>query len=58
MFDSLGDRMKFYESAQRTRLIPQVPVIARLDGKAFHTFTKGLDRPWDERFARNGKDRC
>jgi tRNA(His) 5'-end guanylyltransferase len=31
----------------RTRLLRRVPVIIRLDGKAFHTWTRGLDRPFD-----------
>ena len=45
--DSLGDRMKRYESVSKTRLIRRIPVIIRLDGKAFHTFTKGFVRPFD-----------
>ena len=48
--DSLGDRMKMYESATTGRVIFKgQPIIARLDGKSFHTFTKGLRRPYDER---------
>lgn len=45
--DSLGDRMKRYESVSKTRLMRRMPVIIRLDGKAFHTFTKGFVRPFD-----------
>jgi len=46
---SLGDRMKTnYESVSQTRLTRRTPVIIRLDGKAFHTFTKGMKRPFDE----------
>jgi tRNA(His) 5'-end guanylyltransferase len=41
--------MKEYESVPRIKLEPKVPVIARLDGKAFHTLTRGMDRPWDIR---------
>lgn len=48
--DSLGDRMKGYEGVPRLRLVSQVPVMARLDGKAFHTFTRGLLRPYCEPF--------
>lgn len=44
--DSLGDRMKGYEGVTRTRLTPKVPVMIRLDGKAFHTFTRGMPRPY------------
>ena len=47
MKDSLGDRMKTYESAFRYYLPPRLPVIIRVDGKAFHTYTRGLQRPWD-----------
>lgn len=39
--DALGDRMKKYEYVSRTYLTPRTPVIIRLDGKAFHTFTRG-----------------
>lgn len=49
--DSLGDRMKEnYENRSKTYLVRRVPVIIRLDGKAFHTFTKGLKKPYDEVF--------
>ena len=47
--DDLGNRMKeFYENRSKTYLTRRVPVIIRLDGKAFHTFTKGFKRPYDE----------
>ena len=45
--DSLGDRMKRYEYVSRNYLTRRLPVIIRLDGKAFHTFTRGLKRPFD-----------
>ena len=42
-------RMKTnYENRSKTFLTRRVPVIMRLDGKSFHTFTKGLDKPFDE----------
>ena len=46
--DSLGDRMKGYENIQRHYLTRRIPVIVRVDGKAFHTFTRGMERPFDE----------
>ena len=45
--DSLGDRMKGYEGVSRNFLTRRVPAIIRLDGKAFHTFTKGMEKPFD-----------
>lgn len=45
--DSLGDRMKRYENISRISLTRRIPVIIRIDGKAFHTFTKGLNKPFD-----------
>ena len=46
--DSLGDRMKtFYENIPKTHLTRRQPVIIRIDGKAFHTFTRGFQRPFD-----------
>ncbi len=48
--DSLGDRMKeFYENRAKTKLIRRMPVIIRLDGRAFHTWTRGFVKPFDKR---------
>jgi tRNA(His) 5'-end guanylyltransferase len=47
--DDLGTRMKtFYEEVPKTRLTRRTPVAIRIDGKAFHTFTRGFDKPFDE----------
>lgn len=49
MKDALGDRMKeFYEDRTRIKLPRRTYTIIRIDGKAFHTYTKGLQRPFDE----------
>lgn len=48
--DSLGDRMKeFYENRTRNFLPRRTYTIIRVDGKAFHSYTRGLVRPFDER---------
>lgn len=39
---SLGNRMKVYERVSKTKLMRRTPVIIRLDGKAFHTWTRQL----------------
>lgn len=44
----LGDRMKGYENIERKFLYRRMPVIIRLDGKAFHTFTKDCNKPFDK----------
>ena len=47
--DDLGTRMKeFYEQVPKTRLVRRMPVAIRIDGKAFHTFTRGFKKPFDE----------
>ena len=47
--DELGKRMKEnYEQVPKYRLMRRTPVIIRIDGKAFHSFTKGFNRPFDE----------
>ena len=47
--DDLGTRMKeFYEQVPKTRLVRRMPVAIRIDGKAFHTFTKGFRKPFDD----------
>lgn len=52
MVDSLGDRMKAYEHCSAVTLLPNTPIIIRVDGKAFHTFTKkmGFKRPFDNNY--------
>jgi tRNA(His) guanylyltransferase len=52
VIDSLGDRMKLYENAEAgRRLMPLLPVLARVDGRAFHSFTHGMQRPFDPEFS-------
>lgn len=46
-YDSLGDRMKGYENIARNYLPRRIPTIIRVDGKAFHTFTRGMGKPFD-----------
>lgn len=46
--DEIGNRMKsYYEDRAKTYLLKKVPVIIRIDGKAFHTFTKKFKKPFD-----------
>lgn len=53
MEDALGDRMKFYENLDVAgqRLIPLLPIIARIDGRCFSKFTLGLAKPFDLRLS-------
>ena len=47
--DDLGTRMKtFYEEIPKTKLMRRCPIAIRIDGKAFHTFTRGFQKPFDE----------
>ena len=46
---SLGTRMKeSYENRTKQFLTRRIPTVIRLDGKAFHTYTRGLNKPFDE----------
>lgn len=48
-YNELGKRMKtFYEQIPKTKLMRRTPVIIRVDGKAFHTFTRGFQIPFDD----------
>jgi tRNA(His) guanylyltransferase len=50
--DDFGDRMKSYEAPTTSRVaFKGQPLVVRLDGKSFHTFTKGLARPYDQRLS-------
>lgn len=40
--------MKSYENSYRTKLPKRLPVLIRVDGKAFHTYTRGMNKPFDE----------
>jgi tRNA(His) guanylyltransferase len=52
MKDALGDRMKEYEQAEAgRRLMPLLPVVARIDGRCFSKFTQGMERPYDRRLS-------
>lgn len=52
MYTSIGNRMKEnYENRYRFKLTRRIPVIMRLDGKAFHTLTKQCKKPFDETFS-------
>lgn len=53
MVDDFGDRMKEFEQMEAGRkALPLLPIIIRLDGKGFSRWTKGLERPFDEKLSR------
>ena len=54
--DSLGDRMKGYENISRIYLTRRTPVIIRIDGKAFHSFTHGFAKPFDDILIKSMQD--
>lgn len=47
---SLSERMKLYEEVTRGKLPPRTYTLMRVDGRAFHTFTKKFKRPFDDDF--------
>jgi len=50
--DNLGQRIKSYESHETLRRsMRRLPICVRVDGRAFHTFTRGLARPFDAGFS-------
>lgn len=53
---ALDKRMKGYEYVTRTYLTRRTPVIIRLDGKAFHTFTRGFNKPFDDIMVKTMQD--
>lgn len=48
--NGLESRMRTYEAVAKGRLTRRTPIIIRLDGKAFHSFTRGFERPFDSLF--------
>lgn len=53
---AIGDRMKAYENCYRNYLPNGFDVIIRVDGRAFHTFTKNFYKPFDTLFMKSMKD--
>jgi tRNA(His) 5'-end guanylyltransferase len=50
--DDLGDRLKAYEAVETARVLDNtLPIYARIDGRGFSKFTKGMRRPYDERMS-------
>lgn len=48
--DPLGKKCKARESCESGRKsLPGLPVVVRLDGRAFHTYCRGLEKPFDAR---------
>ena len=47
---SIETRMREYEHVTRSHLPRRIPAIIRVDGKAFSSFTKGLEKPFDNFF--------
>ena len=55
--DELGTRLKTsYEEVPKIRLYKRTPVAIRIDGKAFHTFTRGFKKPFDEILIKSMQD--
>lgn len=52
MKSNIGDRIKRYEQASNHKLTPRSCLFIRVDGKAFHTYTKGFNRPFDNTLIR------
>ena len=48
VYTDLDIRMKNYEKVTDQKLIRKMPVLIRIDGRAFHTFTKGFNKPFDD----------
>ncbi len=46
---SLSYRMrKYYRDPYDIQFTHRMPVIVQIDGKAFHTYTRGMDKPFDD----------
>ena len=55
--DNIGKRMKeYYEQIPKTKLMRRCPVVLRCDGKAFHSFTRGFRKPFDEILIKSMQD--
>jgi tRNA(His) guanylyltransferase len=46
---SLANQIKQYESISDQRLDPSYPFVVRIDGISFRNYTRGFDKPFDQR---------
>lgn len=50
--DAFGDKVKEFEAISAKETLDEtLPMCVRIDGKAFHTYTRGLERPYDKRLS-------
>ena len=57
--DTLGNRLKSYEYISTSRqLMSNCPVYARIDGRAFHTFCRGFEKPFSKAFIEVMQETC
>ena len=55
--DELGKRMKtYYEQIPQSKLMRRCPVCIRIDGKAFHSYTRGFQKPFDSILVKTMQD--
>jgi tRNA(His) 5'-end guanylyltransferase len=47
MNDPAGDRFKAIEKLWKRTVLPDCFMVLRIDGRAFHTWTRGLEKPYD-----------
>jgi len=47
---NLGDRMKQYERTFQASALRRTPLVIRVDGRAFHTLTRKMRKPFDGNF--------
>jgi len=47
---TLGGRMKSYEAVTRSVLLPNSYTVLRVDGRAFHSYLRDAERPFDAAF--------
>lgn len=56
-YSDLDIRMKtYYEQIPKTKLMRRTPVVIRIDGRSFHTFTKGFKKPFDDILIKSMQD--
>lgn len=48
MKNNLGDRIKKYEAVTGRSATARMPLMIRVDGRAFHTYTRGMEKPFDQ----------
>lgn len=56
VMNKIDEDLKSYENSNQIYLLKNIPIVVRIEGKGFRTFTRGLEKPFDARLNKVMRD--